>query len=59
MVTGVGGVGWMLPWLALPLAASELRGVFRKDGAALNVHLGGTARLLLAYGALLGIGILL
>lgn len=59
LVTGVGGVGWMLPWLALPLAASELRGVFRQDGAALNVHLGGTARLLLAYGALLGIGILL
>ena len=57
--TGIGGAGWMLPWLALPLAVREVRGVFQRDGAALNAHLGGTARLELVYGILLGVGILL
>ncbi len=57
--TGIGGVGWMLPWLALPLAVREVRGVFHQDGAALNAHLGGTARLELVYGILLSVGMLL
>jgi len=57
--TGAGGAGWMLPWLALPLAVRELRGVYSQDGARLNVHLGGTARLELIYGILLGVGIVL
>ena len=57
--TGAGGAGWMLPWLATPLAIRELRGVYSKDGARLNEHLGGTARLELIYGFLLGVGIVL
>jgi len=48
--------GWMLPLLCLPLARREIRGVLGRDGAALNAHLAGTARLELVFGLLLALG---
>ena len=52
--------GWvLLPLAALPLAIPPLRLVLRAEGAALNEALGATARLQLAYGALLAAGLLL
>ena len=53
------GVGALLCWATLPLALSELRGVWTRDGADLNAHLGGTARLELFFGATLAGGLLL
>jgi 1,4-dihydroxy-2-naphthoate octaprenyltransferase len=53
------GPGWMLAWLALPLAVWEAKGVWTKDGAALNPHLGGAARVELLFGLLLGAGAML
>jgi 1,4-dihydroxy-2-naphthoate octaprenyltransferase len=49
----------LLPLAALPVAVAPLRLVLRGQGAALNAALGGTARLELAYGALLALGFLL
>jgi 1,4-dihydroxy-2-naphthoate polyprenyltransferase len=49
----------LLPLAALPLAAAPMRLVLRGQGAELNSALGGTARLHLAYGALLALGLLL
>src|SRR5262249_2341579 len=49
----------LLPLAAMPLAAAPLRLVFRGHGAELNAALGGTARLHLAYGALLAAGLVL
>jgi len=49
----------LLPLAALPLAASPLRLVLRAQAAELNLALGATARLELAYGALLALGLLL
>ncbi len=49
-------MGWMLPYLSLPLAWREVRGVLKQDGAALNAHLAGTARLELVFGLLLALG---
>ena len=49
----------LLPLAALPLAIPPLRLVLRAEGAALNEALGATARLQLAYGALLAAGLLL
>ena len=48
--------GWILPLLSLPLAWREIRGVLKQDGAALNAHLAGTARLELVFGLLLALG---
>jgi len=45
--------------LTLPLALSESFGVWQKDGADLNAHLGGTARLELIFGLTLSLGVLL
>lgn len=42
--------------LAAPLALLELQRVRRRDGAALNASLGGTARLALLYGVLFALG---
>ena len=39
------------------LALRELVALHRKDGAALNPHLGGAARLGVVYGALLAVGL--
>lgn len=57
VLTTRGGFGWLLPLLTLPLAVRELIALHRKDGAALNPHLGGAARLGVAYGALLAVGL--
>jgi len=51
--------GWLLSLLMLPLAVQEIRAIWRTDGAALNPHLGRTARLELGFALLLGIGALL
>lgn len=57
--TGNGSWWWMLPWLSLPVAAFEIAALWRKDGAALNKHLGGAARLELLFGVLLAVGVVL
>ena len=49
----------LLSWLALPVAVAVLRSVWRGEGAALNLALAATARLLLLFGVLLSIGIVL
>lgn len=49
----------LLSWLALPFAVAVLRSVWRGEGAALNLALAATARLLLLFGVLLSIGIVL
>jgi len=51
--------GWLLPLLTLPVAVRRLLRVQRRDGAALNPELGATARLGLAFSALLAVGVLL
>jgi 1,4-dihydroxy-2-naphthoate octaprenyltransferase len=53
---GVAPPGWMLVVISLPFAIIEIRAVWRKDGADLNPHLGGAARLELIFGLLLCIG---
>jgi 1,4-dihydroxy-2-naphthoate octaprenyltransferase len=47
----------LLPLATLPLGISPLRAVLRRSGVALNPALGGTARLELAYGILLAVGL--
>jgi len=49
--------GILLALLALPLAAHEVRAVWRRDGALLNHSLAGTARLLVVTGTLLVVGL--
>jgi len=49
----------LLPLAALPLAVAPFRLVLRGHGAELNAALGATARLHLAYGALLALGLIL
>jgi 1,4-dihydroxy-2-naphthoate octaprenyltransferase len=56
--------GWTGPWtllalLSLPAAIGPLRTVLERQGAALNAALGGTARLLVVYGALFSAGLFL
>lgn len=52
--------GWvLLPWLSAPLVVSPLRRVLTQQGAALNPGLGATARLQLAFGILLALGLYL
>jgi len=48
----------LLPLLTLPLALRLFQRVRRERGRALNPLLGGTARLLLLYGALFSVGLL-
>jgi 1,4-dihydroxy-2-naphthoate octaprenyltransferase len=55
-------LGEAKPWvlgslLSLPLAVAPLRVVLRQEGATLNTALGGTARLQLAFGVLLALGL--
>jgi hypothetical protein len=59
VLTTRGGFGWLLPLLTMPLALRELVALHRKDGAALNPHLGGAARLGVVYGTLLAVGLCL
>lgn len=49
----------LLPLLTFPLAVKLCRDVHRKDGAALNGVLAGTAGLLVVFGALLAVGLFL
>lgn len=49
----------LLPLLTFPLAAKLCRDIRRKDGAALNGVLAGTAGLLVAFGTLLTVGLFL
>lgn len=51
--------GALLPLLAPPLAVGPARLVLRAEGTALNPALGGTARLQLAFAALLALGLAL
>ncbi len=58
-LVGLGGAGWLLPWLSGPMAWRRLRAVRSKDGAELNPELGATARLTAVFGGLLAVGVLL
>jgi 1,4-dihydroxy-2-naphthoate octaprenyltransferase len=49
----------LLPLLSLPLAVTEIKSIWIKDGADLNPHVGGTARLQLAFCILLSFGMML
>lgn len=49
----------LLVLLTLPVAAREVSAIFRKDGALLNAHLAGAARLELMFGVLLAVGVIL
>ncbi len=58
LVLGMGyPAGWLLPCLSVPLAVREIKAVSSLDGAALNPHLGGAARLGMVFGLLLAIGV--
>ncbi|KAJ8611655.1 hypothetical protein CTAYLR_007899 [Chrysophaeum taylorii] len=50
---------WLLAFASAPLARLKLRAVLSLDGAALNPHVGGTAKLQLAFGMLLLLAIVL
>ncbi len=54
-----GELGWLLPLLSAPLAATSILAVRRADGADLNPQLGATARFGLLFSALLAMGLLL
>ena len=49
-------VSWLLVILSLPIAIIEIRAIWKKDGASLNPHLGGAARLEMVFGFLLVTG---
>jgi 1,4-dihydroxy-2-naphthoate octaprenyltransferase len=53
---GLAGPWVMLAWLAAPLAITPLRTMLTGEGRALNPALKGTARLHLAFGLLLALG---
>lgn len=59
VATGLGGWGWLLPLLTLPLAVANTRAIWTTDGAPLNPYLGATAKLEMLFGILLSVGILL
>jgi 1,4-dihydroxy-2-naphthoate octaprenyltransferase len=48
----------LLPFLSLPLAILEVQAIWTKEGADLNLHVGGTARLQLAFCILLSLGMI-
>jgi 1,4-dihydroxy-2-naphthoate octaprenyltransferase len=56
-VLGLARLWVLLPLVTLPLAAALARGVSRESGAALNLRLVGTAKLLLIFGVLLALGL--
>ncbi len=58
VLTGNAGPGWLLALASLPLALREVRALRTVDGAALNPHLGATARLELVFGLLLATGVI-
>jgi 1,4-dihydroxy-2-naphthoate octaprenyltransferase len=55
--SGVVGTGWLLCLLTSPLIVQQIHAIWTVDGAALNPHLGKTARLELIFALLLSIGI--
>jgi 1,4-dihydroxy-2-naphthoate octaprenyltransferase len=57
--SGLVGPFWMLSWISLPLAIHQTRAIWTTDGAALNPHLGGTARVELLFALLLSGGMFL
>ena len=58
VIWGIGQqrITWVVACGAAPMAVFEIRGVLMRDGADLNEHLGGTARLGLVHGILLSAG---
>lgn len=58
LIFSFGGIWLLLPLLSLPLATSEIKAIVirKKDGAALNSHVGSTARLQLVFCLLLALG---
>jgi 1,4-dihydroxy-2-naphthoate octaprenyltransferase len=56
VLTNLVPVAWLLVFLSLPIAIIEIQAVWKKDGADLNAHLGGAARLEMVFGFLLCIG---
>jgi 1,4-dihydroxy-2-naphthoate polyprenyltransferase len=59
-VLALGRSPWaLLPLATLPLAAQLVRAVATREGRPLNACLAGTAKLLLAYGALFSVGLVL
>mmetsp|Transcript_2575 Transcript_2575/g.3502 ORF Transcript_2575/g.3502 Transcript_2575/m.3502 type:complete len:326 (+) Transcript_2575:54-1031(+) len=52
-------MSWLLVYLSAPIARSRLHSIITTDGAALNPHVGGTAKLQLIFGLLLFTAILL
>lgn len=61
IVLALTGAGWgrVLPVLTLPVVVVQIRALWIEDGAALNPHLGRTAKLGLVYSALLAVGVVL
>jgi 1,4-dihydroxy-2-naphthoate polyprenyltransferase len=57
--TGLFDWAVLLPLVTLPIALRLFRSVQNDRGTALNATLAGTARLLLVFGALLGLGVVL
>jgi len=57
-LASIAGPRVLLALGALPFAAREIVALRRRDGAALNLSLAGTARLHLIFGALLSIGLI-
>lgn len=58
VLTRTAGPGWLLALASVPLALREVRALRTVDGAALNPHLGATARLELIFGLLLSAGVI-
>lgn len=56
-LTGAAGSWILLPWLTVPLAVARVTEVYQERNQALNGTLAKTAKLLLAFGALLTIGL--
>ncbi len=58
-LTGQLGPAVLLPLASIPVAIGPVRTVLTQRGAPLNAALGGTARLLMIFGALFAVGIFL
>lgn len=57
-LTGAAGAWVLLPWITLPLAVVRATEVHQRRNQALNGTLANTAKLLLAFGTLLAIGLI-
>jgi 1,4-dihydroxy-2-naphthoate octaprenyltransferase len=53
------GIGWLLPLLTLPMGLARVRSARSLAGQRLNPEIAAMARLLLAYGLCLAVGVLL